>query len=212
MVNCSGIESLPDFQNTQLHEINIAGCCCIYELPNLPIEPLLTLDISGTSISSIDILQSNILNLICIGCKLLSHITSIPKSLEMLQCRLCPELIYISELPSTLIYIELSGCTKLEFIPISCVNKVRRCKLEGSSELIYIPIEQEQEPEIDNIVTINRKRKCNQIVQTINDELIDIAWSPDRVIHWCMNEEEKYELHKQWVINKKIKMLKIISN
>ena len=32
----------------------------------------------------------------------------------------------------------------------------------------------------------------------IKDELLPIAWHPDRVIDWCIDEDEKKDLQKLW--------------
>ena len=46
-----------------------------------------------------------------------------------------------------------------------------------------------------------RKRKAQK--QKIKEDLLPITWHPDRVMDWCMSEDEKKEMEKEkfWGVN-----------
>ena len=40
--------------------------------------------------------------------------------------------------------------------------------------------------------------KRKNLKKDIHDELIPIAWHPDRYWNWCLTEDEKQEIEKLW--------------
>ena len=44
------------------------------------------------------------------------------------------------------------------------------------------------------IVMKNAQKKAQNL--KIKDELLPVAWNPDRVMNWCMSEDEKSDAEK----------------
>ena len=84
--------------------------------------------------------------------------------------------------------------------PKKCVTRLVR---ENNDMFKYVPdwfvtaemLEKYQDEEMAGLKSY-KQRKAQKA--KIKEELLPVAWHPDRVIDWCFSEDEKEVLEKLW--------------
>ena len=61
----------------------------------------------------------------------------------------------------------------------------------------YIKLKLKEEEEEKEIIALKNMHK-HKFYKSLHEEVIQIAWHPDRYWNWCLTEDEKKEIQKLW--------------